>query len=251
MLTSRELTGRFTGSFFGRFWLFLSPLMILCIYAYFFGEILQAKWNIGDSKQGLASFALLIFSGLILHQLFSDCICRSPDLVLSNPNYVKKIVFPLEILAYVALFSSVVQMITGLIILLIAFVIMTGVFYWTWLLLPLVYIPFFLMTLGLMWILAALGVFLRDLRQIMQFVATVTLFLSPVFYPMNRLPSELQFLPFVNPLVVVIEQSRLMLFEGTLPDWGILFAYFIVSLVVVFCGHYFFTRSKPAFADVI
>lgn len=251
ILTVRELAGRFTGSLLGRFWLVLSPLIMLGIYAYFFGEILQAKWSISSHAQGLTDFALIIFSGLILHQLFADAISRAPDLIVANPNYVRKIIFPLEILPAVALASAVLQLLIGMVVLMVVVALSSGDVNWIWLLIPIIYIPFFLMTLGLMWILAALGVFLRDLRQLTQFVATAALFLSPIFYPMDRLPESLQILKFINPLVIAIEQSRVVLFEGALPDWVVLGAYSVVSFVVASLGFYFFTRSKPAFADVI
>jgi len=251
ILTSRELAGRFTGSLLGRFWLVLSPIIMLGVYAYFFGEILQSKWSLGASSESLTSFALIIFSGLILHQLFAECISRAPDLIVINPNYVKKIVFPLEILPVVVLASMILQLLISVLILIAVFAFMDGIFNWSWLLLLFIYIPFFILTLGVMWFLAALGVFLRDLRQLTQFVATVALFLSPVFYPMDRLPEELQILKFINPLVIVIEQSRLVLFEGVVPEWGVLGIYSLVSILVACVGFYFFMRSKPAFADVI
>lgn len=251
ILTIRELAGRFAGSLLGRFWLVLSPLIMLGIYAFFFGEILQAKWSIGASTQGLTDFALIIFSGLILHQLFADGISRAPDLIVSNPNYVRKIVFPLEILPVVALASAMLQMLISAIILIAVFAFTGGSFSWSWFLLPVIFAPFFIVTLGLMWLLSSLGVFLRDLRQVTQFVATAALFLSPIFYPMDRLPESLQILKFINPLVIAIEQSRVVLFEGTTPDWYVLSIYSVASFIVASLGFYFFTRSKPAFADVI
>lgn len=251
VLVRRELAHRFTGSIFGRFWLILSPLIMLAIYAYFFGEILQAKWSLGPAKEGLTSFALMIFSGLILHQFFAECVARAPDLVLSNPNYVKKIIFPLEILPVVSLISVALQLLISVLILMLAYVAMHGLIHWTWLLIPFIFLPFVVMMAGIMWILASLGVFLRDLRQLMQFVATAFMFLSPVFYPMDRLSDGMQFLKFVNPLVIIIEQSRVVLFEGLMPDWFLMAGYYLVASVVAALGYYFFVRSKPAFADVI
>lgn len=251
ILTLRELAGRFTGSFLGRFWLILSPLIMLGIYAYFFGEILQAKWSIGPDSEGLVHFALIIFSGLILHQLFADSVGRAPDLIVSNPNYVRKIVFPLEVLPVVALTTTILQLLISMVILMVVCALATGSVKWTWLLIPIIFIPFFIVTLGIMWLLSALGVFLRDLRQVTQFVATIALFLSPVFYPMDRLPEGLQILKFINPLIVTIEQTRIVLFEGNPPEWGVLGIYSLVSIIIASFGFYFFTRSKSAFADVL
>lgn len=251
VLAKRELAQRFMGSYLGRFWLILSPFLMLAIYAYFFGEILQAKWSLTSTGGGLTNFALMIFSGLILHQFFSDSITRAPDLVLSNPNYVKKIIFPTEILPVVALLVTFVQLMIGLAVLVSVFGITTGKVFWTWLLIPLIYLPFTLFTLGASWVLASLGLFLRDIRQVMQFSAAALLFLSPVFYPMDRLPIEMQFLKYVNPLIIAIEQSRIVLFTGISPNWSVLAIYTFVSVIVAISGFYFFIRSKPAFADVI
>lgn len=251
VLVLRELAQRFMGSYLGRFWLVLAPFIMLAIYAYFFGEIFQAKWNLSSNGESLVSFALMIFSGLLLHQFFADSISRAPDLVLSNPNYVKKIIFPTEILAVVALLATLIQMCIGVLVLLLVFALTSHTLYWTWLLLPFIYLPFIFITLGLSWILSALGVFLRDLRQIMQFVSAALLFLSPVFYPMDKLPEGLQLLKYVNPLIVVIEQSRIALFTGKMPDWSVLAVCSLVALGVSYIGLYFFVRSKPAFADVI
>ncbi len=251
VLARRDLAHRFTGSLLGRFWLVLSPLIMLGIYVYFFGAVLQAKWSLGPVQNSLASFAVMIFSGLILHQFFSECITRAPELVLSNPNYVKKIIFPTEILSIVALLSTSLQLLISLLILMAVFAWMSHVVFWTWLYIPFIYLPFMLITLGIMWFLASLGVFLRDLRQIIQFVAAALLFLSPVFYPMDRLPEALQFLKYVNPLVIVIEQSRLVLFAGIAPDGLVLATFYSVSFILAAAGYCFFMRSKPAFADVI
>lgn len=251
LLTVRELGSRFAGALFGRLWLFIAPLVMLGMYAYFFGEILQAKWSIGGGEDSLTSFAMLIFSGLIIHQFFSECLIKAPDLVLSNPNYVKKVIFPLEILAVVTLLSAVIQLFIGSFILLLVFAIKNQVVSYSWLFFPLVCLPLFLLTIGLVWIFAALGVFLRDLRQVMQFVSTLTLFMSPVFYPMDRLPEQLQFLTYVNPLIIAIEQTRMVIFQGVPPDWIVLGGYSAASLLIFLIGYYFFMRSKSAFADVL
>jgi lipopolysaccharide transport system permease protein len=250
-LSRRELNGRFQGTLLGRLWLVLAPLLMLCIYAFFFGEILQAKWSIGASGSGFANFTLILFSGLMLHQFLSECLSRAPDLVLSNPNYVKKIIFPLEILALVTVKVTSLQLLISVLVLLGAFVVMTGQVYWQWIFLPLILIPFVVLTVGLVWLFSALGVFLRDLGQMVLYLSNILLFMSPVFYPMDRLPDGMQFIYYVNPLIVIIEQVRQVLFMGASPDWVILLGYSAIALVVACVGYYFFSRSKPAFADVM
>lgn len=251
LLAKRELEGRFTGSLLGRVWMIISPLILLGVYAFFFGEVLQARWVQGDAGEDLTSFALIIFTGLMLHQIFADGITRSPDLLIANPNYVKKVIFPLEILPLVVLMTSQLQLLISTAILLVVLLCLGNSPYWTWLLLPLIYVPFSLATLGIMWVLAALGVFMRDLKQVTQFVATVTIFASPVFYSMDKLPDSLDFLRWANPLVIAIEQSRRLIFEGLMPEWNVWGLYTLASLLGLWIGYYFFKRTQPAFADVL
>lgn len=250
-LSRREILGRFQGSFLGRLWLVLAPLFMLCLYAFFFGEILQARWSIGVADATFGNFTLILFSGLMLHQFLSESLGRAPELILSNANYVKKIIFPLEILALVVVKVNAVQLLVSVAILMIAVVVMTGQYFWQWIYLPLVLIPFMVLTTGLVWLFAALGVFLRDLKQVVMYLSTILLFMSPVFYSMDRLPDSLQFIYFVNPLIVAIDQIRQVLFLGASPDWMILLSYSAVAVVVAVVGYKFFLRSKPAFADVM
>lgn len=250
-LFRRQLTGRFQGSILGRLWLLLAPLIMLSIYALVFGEILQAKWQLGNQGESLASFALILFSGLFVHQFFGECMGSAPHLILGNPNFVKKIIFPLEILPWIHTLVAGIQALFSLAVLLGAVVLLGGQAYWEWMVLPLVYLPLVLVSLGVAWLLAALGVFLRDLQQIVGFVSSALLFLSPVFYPMSMLPERLQFLVYVNPLIIIIEESRKVIFSGLMPDWRLLIGYTAVALPFMLFSLWFFQRCKRLFADVM
>lgn len=250
-LLRRQLTGRFQGSVLGRLWLLLSPLIMLAIYALVFGKVLQAKWQIGNQDENLANFALILFSGLLIHQFFAECMGGAPNLILGNPNFVKKIIFPLEILPWIHTLAAGIQGLFSVFVLLCAVVILGGKAHWAWLLLPLVYLPLVFVSLGVAWLLAALGVFARDLQQIVGFVSSALLFLSPVFYPMSTLPERLQFLVYANPLIIIIEESRKVIFSGLTPDWSLLLGYSAVALPFMLISLWFFQRCKRLFADVM
>lgn len=250
-LLQRQLAARFQGSLLGRLWLPLTPLIMLVIYAFVFGQVLQARWQMGEHGDNLTSFALILFSGLLVHQFFAEVVSGAPGLILSNPNYVKKIIFPLAILPWVATLNAGVQALFSLACLLIAVALLGGTVHWSWLALPLVYLPLLLLTLGLGWLLAALGVFLRDLQQVMGFICSALLFLSPVFYPMSLLPDSMGFLWLINPLILIIEQSRQVIFAGLWPDWSQLGLYYLATIPFILGCGWVFQRSQHAFADVI
>lgn len=182
----REVVGRYRGSILGLFWSFFNPLLMLVVYTFVFSEIFKARWGGGgDSK---TEFALVLFAGLIVFNLFAECANRAPGLILSNPNYVKKIVFPLEILPFVGLLAALYHALISLIVWLVAYVVLYGVPHITVLYLPLVIGPFCLFIMGFTWLLASLGVYLRDVSQFIGVLTSVLMFISPIFYPATVLP---------------------------------------------------------------
>lgn len=251
LLTKREIISRYRGSYLGQLWIVVAPLLMLAVYSFFFGEILKAKWTVGSADDSLASFSLILFSGLMLHQFLADCLTRAPGLIIGNSNYVKRVVFPTEVLGVVTVLVALINLLVNLLILVVVHGIIAGQLHWQWLFLPVIYLPFLLLSLGLIWFCASLGVFLRDLGQITTYVANLLLFFSPVFYPMNLLPSWVSFIKVVNPLVYVIEESRNVLFAAQLPNWTALVTYSLCALIIAFGGYWFYMRSKPAFADVL
>jgi lipopolysaccharide transport system permease protein len=246
----REVVGRYKGSFMGLAWSFFYPVLMLSVYTFVFSVVFKARWGIG-SEGSKMTFAIALFVGLIIHGLFAECINRAPGLILANVNYVKKVVFPLEILPVVALTSALVQALMSVIVLLVAVTAMNGFLYWTVLFLPLVLTPLAIATLGMTWFLASFGVFVRDIGQITGVLTTVMMFLSPVFYPISALPTEFQRWLMVNPTTFIIEQTRAILLKGELPDWPGLAVYILISIAVAWAGFWWFQKTRRGFADVI
>jgi lipopolysaccharide transport system permease protein len=191
-LIQREVVGRYRGSFMGILWSFFNPVFMLAVYTFVFSVVFKARWSGGgDSK---TEFALVLFAGMIVFSLFSECVNRAPNLILSNANYVKKVVFPLEILPIVNIGAALFHLLISLIVWLIFYIIFFGIPQLTLLLFPVVLLPLILFTLGISWILASLGVYLRDVGQIVGVITTALMFLSPIFYPVTALPKEYQIL---------------------------------------------------------
>ena len=217
-MTKREVVGRYKGSVLGLAWSFFNPVLMLTVYTFVFSVVFKARWGMGD-EETKTQFAVILFTGLIVHGLFADVLNRAPGLILSNVNYVKKVVFPLEILPGVAMGAALFHSAISLAVLLLAFVLVNGFLHWTVILAPLVFMPLVILILGLAWFLAALGVYLRDVGQTISILTMVLLFLSPIFYPVTALPEEFRPWLLVNPLTFIIEQARAVLIWGQLPDW--------------------------------
>lgn len=248
-LVTREVMGRYRGSMMGILWSFFNPVFMLLVYTFVFSVIFKARWIGGsDSK---TEFALVLFAGLIVFNLFSECINRAPALILVNANYVKKVVFPLEILPWVALGSAFFHFLVSLCVWLIAYVIFFGVPHLTIVLLPLVIAPYLFLVIGFTWALASLGVFLRDVSQLVSMAVTVLMFLSPIFYPISALPEKYRPLLQLNPLGPAIEQTREVLFWGNLPNFSLLGVYLVASALTAWLGFAWFQKTRKGFADVI
>ena len=245
----REIIGRYKGSAMGLAWSFITPLFMLAIYTFVFSVVFQARW--GTSEESKTQFAVVLFAGLIVHTLFSDVINRAPQLVLGNVNYVKKVVFPLEILPVVQLLSATFHALVSVAVLIAAQLVFQGSLPITALLLPVVLLPFLLLTLGLAWCLASLGVFVRDVGQTISLITSVMLFMSPVFFPVQSLPPALQPWMHLNPLTFVIEQVREVVVWGRLPDWHGLAVYSLASIATAWLGFAWFQKTRKGFADVL
>lgn len=248
-LTQREVLGRYRGSFFGILWSFFNPLFMLAVYTFVFSVVFKARWGGGSGSK--TEFALVLFAGLMIFNVFSECINRAPGLILANVNYVKKVVFPLEILPWVALGASLFHGVISLGVWLLAYAIFFGVPNITVLYLPLIILPLILFIIGLSWFLAALGVYVRDISQLIGVVTTVMMFMSPVFYSANALPEEYRNLLYFNPLTPAIEQARAILYWGQMPDMELLLFCLLASLAVAWLGFVWFQKTRKGFADVL
>jgi len=249
-LTKRDVLGRYKGSVMGLVWSFLNPLFLLAVYTFVFSVVFKARWGMGD-EETKTQFAVILFTGLIVHGLFADVLNRAPGLILSNVNYVKKVVFPLEILPGISMGAALFHSGISLSVLLLVFVCVNGFLHWTVIFAPLVFLPLVILTMGLAWLLAALGVFLRDVGQTISILTMVLLFLSPIFYPITALPEGLRPWILVNPLTFIIEQERAVLIWGQVPDWIGLGVYTIVSAAIAWMGYAWFQKTRKGFADVL
>jgi lipopolysaccharide transport system permease protein len=249
-LTKREVLGRYRGSFIGLAWSFINPLIMLAVYTFVFSVVFNARWNISTGESRF-DFAIILFAGMIVYSLFAEVINRAPVLIIANPNYVKKVVFPLEILTWVSIGSSLFQVFISINVLLIVQLILNQKIVWTIVLFPIVIFPLILICIGLSWFLASLGVYIRDVGQITNVITTVLLFISAVFYPISALPESYQVILMFNPLVFIITESRNVLLFGILPDWSILILYTLIGIVIAFLGLLWFEKTRKGFADVI
>ena len=247
-MTRREVVGRYKGSVMGLAWSLFNPVFMLLVYTFVFSVIFKARWGWEESK---TLFAVVLFVGLIVLNLFSEVVNRAPTLILSNVNYVKKVVFPLEILPVIAMGAAMFHALISLGVLFIAFILFNGFLHWTVIFLPLILLPLIILTLGVSWALAAMGVFLRDIGQTIGIFTTVLMFLSPVFYPVSSVPED--FRPFImaNPLTFIIEQAREVLIWGRCPDLMGLGLYTFAAFVVAWAGYALFQKTRKGFADVL
>lgn len=248
-LAWREVLGRYRGSAGGLLWSLITPILMLSVYTAVFSGIFQARWSQEASTP--VDYALQLFVGLIVHGMAAECLNRSPGLMLSNVSYVKRVVFPLETLPLVTLLSALFHSLISLVVLLVFFVAVHHTVptqaWW----LPLVWLPYLLLLAGVSWFLAGLGVFLRDINQLMGLLTMVLMFLSPVFYPASALPAHLQGIFQLNPLTIIIEQSRNVLLNNTAPNLVALGLYLLVAVVVAVVGYRLFMVMKKGFADVL
>jgi lipopolysaccharide transport system permease protein len=247
----REVVGRYKGSVMGLAWSFFNPVFMLVVYTYVFSEIFKSRWGGVGDDDNKTQFALVLFVGMIVLGLFSEVLNRAPGLILSNINYVKKVVFPIEILPVIAMGAALFHSLISLGVLMVAFALFNGYMHWTAIFTPLVLLPLVILTLGLAWILSSLGVFLRDVGQTIGIITTVLMFLSPVFYPMTAVPER--FRPFImaNPLTFIIEQAREVLIWGHSPNWIGLGIYFLAATAMAWAGYAWFQKTRKGFADVL
>lgn len=249
-MTRREVVGRYRGSIMGIAWSFFNPILMLVVYTFVFSVVFKARWGTG-ADESQTTFAIVLFVGLIVYGLFAEMVNRAPALILSNVNYVKKVIFPLEILPIIALGAALFHALISLGVLLLAILLINGSLVWTAIFFPLIILPLLIATLGVAWFLASLGVFVRDVGQTIGIITTVLMFLSPLFYPISSLPEKFQIWLMLNPLTFVIEQSRAVMIFGKLPDWGGLGIYAVASLLIAWTGYWWFQKTRKGFADVL
>ncbi|NOT85876.1 MAG: ABC transporter permease [Methylococcaceae bacterium] len=248
-MAKRDVIGRYRGSVLGLAWSFFNPLIMLAVYTFVFSVVFQSRWTTTSNSQ--TEFALALFVGMITHGLLAECVGRAPSIILSHVSYVKKVVFPLEILPWVAMGGTLFHSLISLCVWALFFVVVNQSLHWTVVFIPLVLLPLVLFTMGLAWVLAALGVYLRDIGQMTGVFTMILMFLSPVFYSADRLPEKFKIAMYLNPLTFIIEQARDVLMWGKLPNWNGLAIAIIISFIVAWLGFVVFQRTRQGFADVL
>jgi lipopolysaccharide transport system permease protein len=247
-LVRRDVLSRYTGSFGGAFWAVLNPLLLMLTYFFVFGIVMDTKFG-GDASR--TSFALYFLAGMLPWLAFSEAAGRAPFVLLDHRNFIKKLVFPVETLPINLVVSGLVTEFFGLILFMIALLAIRGGIPVTVLYLPLVIIPQILFTAGIAWFLAAMGVFARDLGQVIGYLLTVLMFLTPIFYPESQLPRAAAGFIRKNPIYVLVHAYRATLLEARAPDWVSLGWLALAAILVFLLGHAWFYKLRKQFADLI
>jgi len=232
-LTTRDIGAKYKGSKLGMIWTVLNPLIMLSVYTVVFSEIFQAKWGeaLVDGETNKLVFALNLFCGLTVFNIFSESIGRSATLIVNNPNFVKKIRFPLHTLGTMTIMSAIYNAINSLAIISITLLITKGQIHATFLLIPVIWLPLSLYCMGLTWILSIIGVYIKDVNQILSALISCMMFLSPIFYPASALPLGLQWVVQINPIATTIEHTRQVILIGESPEMGELIIPAILSML--------------------
>ena len=247
-LVLRDVVGRYRGSLAGVLWSLLMPCIMLAVYLFVFGYVFAPARSAGPAIS--PGFALSLFSGMLLHGMVAECLARAPSAILAQPSYVKKVVFPVELLPLTVVGSALAQFLLGSAVLFPVLALTQGLPA-TALLWPMAWLPLLAFAIGLSFMLAALTVYLRDLAQLTGFVATILLFLSPVFYPLDSVPLALRHWMLINPLTIPIETTRALLIRGQQPDLMAWVWHSLACLIVLGLGWWLFQRTRRGFSDVI
>lgn len=248
-LAKRDVLGRYRGASFGLLWSLISPFLMLMIYTFAFGTVMGGRWP--QVEAGDTSFSIILFAALIVHGFFSECLTKAPGLITANPNFVKRVIFPVDILPWPLVLSALFHAGTTLIVFLALRLVMDGQFAWTTVLFPLVMLPLVVLCLAIAWLLSALGVYLRDINQVTPLLSLSMLFLSTAMMPLESVPESYRWVFELNPLSFIIDQARAVLLWQQMPDWAGLGKYLLVALALAYGARYVFAATRRGFADVL
>lgn len=248
-MTEREILSRYRGAALGMLWSLLTPLFMLVVYTFAFGYVLKSRWP--GAPQGTADFALILFLGLIVHGLLAECLTRAPALIIGNANLVKKVVFPLEVLPWTAVLSATFNALANIVVFCGLYTLMRGLPPVTILLVPLVLAPLLIVSVGVVWLVSAIGVYARDIGQAVGAIATAMLFLSSAIVPVTSLPPRLQLMFMLNPLTFIIDQMREVAYWGRAPNWAGLGVYTVCAVLFAVLACRAFQTMRRGFADVV
>lgn len=248
-LTRREVLGRYRGATFGLLWSLISPFLTLGVYTLAFGLILRSRWP--GYSGGSMEFALILYLGLIVHGMLAECLNRASGLIVQNANLVTRVVFPLQVLPWTLSLSASFHMCMNMLIFILLSLMIRGYVPWAALMLPLVWLPLVMLSVGVGLFLSALGVYLRDIGQVMGVVATAMLFLSSAIVPIEIVPEGYRPIFYINPLTFIIDQTRAVALAGASPDWMGLGLYLLCAVGFSLAAYAFFMKARRGFADVL
>lgn len=248
VMVKRDLVGRYKGSVMGFFWTIINPLGHLLLYTFVFSVILKVKFGV---EGGTGNFAMYLMAGMLPWGGLAESLQRATTAITEQPNLVKRVVFPLEVLPLAVSVSSLISVVVGIVLLLIVSTVMTHTFHWTVVFLPLIMLSQFIFVTGVSWLLSSLGVYLHDLRHMISLTLSIWMYATPIVYPATAFPPKIQFLVWANPMAGIVTDFRRVMLEGKPPDWPMFALYTTVALVTWCVGYYFFCKTKRSFADVV
>ena len=248
-LIKRDFIGRYKGSLFGFLWSLFNPIVMLGVYTIVFDVALKTKWT--SENQHQIAFPIIIFVGMIVNNFFSECLTRASSLVVMHPSYVKKVVFPIEILTCMTVGSAFIHFCISYLVVLVFCLFNNVALGANIFLAPVIILPLILISMGISWMVSALGVYFRDMPQIANMLATITQFIAPVFFPTDNLPAAYQFFVLLNPITLPIIELRNLLFWGEAINWFAWGGNFLISILVCCSGLWIFNKLRDGFADVL
>jgi len=248
-MAKRDVVKRYRGSFAGVFWSFFNPLLMLVIYSFVFGVIFKARWS--SQVTGHLEYAIVLFAGLNISTMFSECANKATTLIEENTNYVKRVVFPLETLSWSTIGAALFHLLIATLALLILSLLVNHHIPWTVVLFPIVIACFLPFCVATVWLLASLGVYFRDIKQLVAIITAALMFLAPILYPKTMIPPQYQIWLYLNPLTIIAEASQNVLLWGKPPIWSHLGVYVVVSGVLAWLAFAWFEQTRKGFADVI
>lgn len=244
----RDIMARYRGSFGDIFWTVLNPVLLMVTYFFVFGIVLDSRFGPDQSRTG---FALYFLAGMLPWLPFAEAIGRAPNAMMEHRTFIKKLVFPVEILPVTQVVAALVTEVFALGVFIIGLFVIRGDIPTHVIWLPVLLIPQVLFTLGTAWFLSALGVFVRDLGQVIGFLLTLWFFITPICYPEQSLPKEIAPILMKNPMYVLVRSYRDLLLEDQLPVWRSVWKLWALAAFVFFAGHAWFYKLRKSFADVI
>ena len=247
-LVRRELTARYRGSALGLVWAMLTPAVMISIYTFIFAEIFGARFGASGTAW---DYALYLFCALLPWTAFQDSLQASSGVIVAHANLVKRVVFPLEALPVAQVSAALITQMLGTIVLLAATLLIRRELHASLLWLPALVLPQLVLMLGASWLVASLGVFLRDTGQVVSLLLVAWMFLTPIIYPEGIVPARYRAFIDANPFTPLVRNYRRIIIEGAPPDWTGLAYFTLFALAVFVCGYWWFARTRKNFADVI